>query len=469
MTTVHTDPWVASTLSLLADELTRWHVTGLSIAVVQRGEVVYAGGVGRRHVDDPALVTARTLFHHGSCCKAYTSLLACVLADHGRLDLDEPVRAWVPELRLPDSVLAEQITTRDLLAHRSGLSRHDLTWILNPSWDRQELVQRLEHLPLAAGLRERMEYSNLGYSLAGLVLERVTGTSWDDALRDRVLAPLGMTRTTTSAAHMHADSDAATPHLLRDGRAVPTPARVLVGAAPAGSLMTSADDAARWLLLQLGASGAISAAAVAATHTVEVAMPEGVQPFPHLEIDGYALGWLKTRYRDTSMLWHSGGVDGFSTQTFVLPDKQIGVVVSANLHSTLLSLAAGLQLVDALVGTLDEQSWYDRLHPLTEVAPSTTEATDAMAEPSTAELVGTYSNPGYGDLVLTAVGEGLQARLGESDLSARHLGGDTWELRYDVLDAAYSFTFDTAEGALTAAALLDPSSGPTRFARRETS
>lgn len=102
-----------------------------------------------------------------------------VLAQDGLLDLDEPVLRWVPELRPPGGC-AEVVTVLDLLSHRSGISRHDQTWILNPSWDREELVRRLQHLPLAAGLREQMEYTNLGYTLAALVIERVTGGSWDD-------------------------------------------------------------------------------------------------------------------------------------------------------------------------------------------------------------------------------------------------------------------------------------------------
>lgn len=466
MTTVKTSQDLLRVIALTGEELIRWHVPGLSIAAVQRGEIVFAGGVGQLRVDQPSPVTAHTLFHHGSCCKAYTSLLACLLADDGLLDLDEPVRRWVPELRLPDEERATQVTMRDLLGHRSGISRHDLTWILNPSWDRQELVRRLEHLPLAAARRERMEYTNLGYTLAGLVMERITGTSWDEALRERVLAPLGMTRTTTSAEAMAADEDAACPHLLREGTAVPTAGRALVGASPAGSLMTSADDAARWLLLQLGADSSVPAAAVSATHEVAIGMPEEVHPFPHLELEGYALGWLVAHFRGLPMLWHSGGVDGFATQTFLLPEQQIGVVVSANLHDSLLSLAAGLQIVDVMAGTADEQSWYDVLLPLVEAAAAAPSPPEPATTPArdTAALAGTYHDLGYGDLVITADGDRLLVTLGESELRARHLDGDIWEFRYDALDAPYSFTFEPGGDAVTAA--LDPTSTPTRFVRQ---
>ncbi len=471
--TVVQEPMAALRRSLgdLEAQLATWNVPGVQVAVVRDGVVLHADGLGRLAVDSAAKVGPRTLFHHGSCCKAYTALLACLLADEGLLDLDAPIAVHVPELHLPDAGRASEITLRDLLSHRAGLSRHDLTWILNPSWDREELLRRLEHLPLASGLREKMEYSNLGYALAGLVIERITGSTWDMQLRQRILEPLGMSRATTSQSDMRADADAASPHLLRNDTAVLATDRALTGAAPAGGLMTSAEDAARWLLLQLAADPSLQASAVQATHDHQVDVPtQG--GLPHIELTGYGLGWILAAYRGRNMVWHSGGIDGFSTQTILLPDQNIGVVVSANLNGTVLPMAAALQLVDTLLGVADEQSWYDLLQPLAAAAaaatvPAPLPDSPAPARPA-AELAGTYTHPGYGDLVLTSDGEALRATLGETDLSIRHLDGDTWELRYDTLDAPYALTFETdADGVVVSAvAPLDPTTQPSRFVRR---
>lgn len=470
----------ATTSSRLADlidgldgELARWQTPGLSIAVVEGGEVVFAGGVGRGSEGDENPVGAGTLFHHGSCCKAYTSLLTAVLHEGGVLDLDAPVRRWVPELRLPNRDVAAKVTVRDLLAHRSGISRHDLAWILNPSWDRRELVGRLEHLPLAAGLRERWEYSNLGYALAGLVIERATDSSWAEQLREHVFGPLGMARAATSAAQMQQDADAARPHVLRGGKPTVIAMRELVGAAPAGSLMTSADDAARWLLLQAGAVDCVSASAVASTHEVAAGLPTGMQPLPQLEMQGYALGWLVAAFRGRPVLYHSGGIDGFSTQTFVLPRQRAGVTVSANMNASMLPMAAALQIVDAMLDTTESTSWSETLHPMLEAAraaaaqPQPQTPADGPAR-SAPEIAGTYRNLGYGDLTLAEQGDGVRAHLGESELSARPLGGSTWELRYDVLDAAYPVTFeaDPAGRVSTVLAPFDPTSTPIRFTRQ---
>jgi len=106
-------------------------VPGLQVVAVRHGDVLVAGGVGVQGADDPTPVSSQSLIDHGSCGKGYTALLASLLHDEGLLDLDAPVRVLVPELVLPDPKTAAQVTVRDLLAHRSGLGRHDLAWILN--------------------------------------------------------------------------------------------------------------------------------------------------------------------------------------------------------------------------------------------------------------------------------------------------------------------------------------------------
>src|SRR4051794_6164631 len=264
-------------LAELEAELPRRRVPGVQVAVVREGDVLFAGGFGVRDVHDQQPVSAQTLFDHGSCGKAYTAVLAALLHEDGVLDLDAPVRRYVPELVLPDPVLAERITTRDLLAHRSGLARHDFTWILNPSWTAEDLVRRLAHLPVAGDLRAEMVYSNLGYTLAGVAIERATRDSWHQQIATRLLQPVGMSETTTIADEFLAYADHATPHAVRDGVVAPTAYRICEGIAPAGQLTPSADDVAKWLLLHTGGD-AVNPAAVTATHRLHTPMAPEQSP-----------------------------------------------------------------------------------------------------------------------------------------------------------------------------------------------
>ncbi|MHB8450321.1 MAG: serine hydrolase domain-containing protein [Mycobacteriales bacterium] len=449
-------------LEELADECARWQVPGLQVVAAARGEVLIAGGVGVRGVEDPAPVGAQTVFHHGSCGKAYTGLLAALLAEEGELDLDAPVRRYVPELELPDPAVADQVTTRDLLTHSSGLGRHDLAWILNPTWTRDHVVRRLAHLPLAGGLRERWRYSNLGYTLAGYVIERATGKCWEEQLAGRVLVPLGMTRTFTRVAEAHHDSDHAQAHLLRDGVAVPTPTRALGAVAPAGGVLSCAEDAARWLLLHTGALPSASAATRAAVEVTGRPMAPlpatTAAPLPELAFKGYGFGWLAGTYRDHPVRWHNGGVDGFLTQTLVLPEEGIGILVSANLHMTDLAFAALLHTTDRLLAVAGD-SWFDRLRP--------DDAPDPQPEPP--RPAGTYRHPGFGTVVVAGDAGALAVRVGECELAVEGRPGGGIELVHPVLDVRVGMAFLGAADGAAAFAVLDlvPGETPVCFARIE--
>ncbi|HET6793497.1 MAG TPA: serine hydrolase [Acidimicrobiales bacterium] len=480
----------------LAGELERWSVPGVEVAVVRDGDVLFAGGLGVRGVDDPEPVGPSTWFHHGSCGKAFTGLVAAVLAEEGILDLDAPVRRYVPEFTLPDPVVADRVTTRDLLAHRSGLGRHDLTWILSPSKSRQQLVDSLASLPLAADLRARWIYSNLGYTTAGLVIGRVTDSSWEEQLRLRVLEPAGMGRTTSELDRVTADPDHARPHLLRDAKPVETPFRRLDGAAPAGGLLSCAEDTVRWLLLHTAADGEgpVPAGAVAATREVNIPIPAATSPFPGLRFDGYGLGWVVGSLRGRPIAWHNGGVDGFRTDLLLVPEERVGVLVSANLHATSMTLAAVLDIADALLGTADagddSSSWYDRLRPPEAEGPAaagdpagTTTADAASASgpgsgPASATgrapshdlagYAGTYDHPGYGELTVSVVDGGLAFRVGESEVGARHRHFDTWDLRYEPLEVDLTASFYTGPDGVVSEVVvpMDPECEPVRFGRR---
>jgi len=147
VTVVNQGPALAAVLDDLDQRRAEWDVTALEVAVVAPGLPDLATALGRRAADGDDEVGTGTLFHHGSCVKAYTALAAALLAEDGVLDLDAPVRRLVPELRVPDPVLAERITLRDLLSHRSGLGRHDLAWILRPELDEAGLLGAVAALP----------------------------------------------------------------------------------------------------------------------------------------------------------------------------------------------------------------------------------------------------------------------------------------------------------------------------------
>ena len=137
-------------------------------------------------------VTPKTLFAIGSCTKAFTTFVMGTLVDEGKLDWDTPVRTYIPEIRFYDRVATELITPRDLVTHRSGLPRHDLVWY-NATLSRKEIVERLPYLEPSESFRSKFQYNNIMFMTAGYLVDRLTGQPWEEAVRQRIFEPLGMT------------------------------------------------------------------------------------------------------------------------------------------------------------------------------------------------------------------------------------------------------------------------------------
>ncbi len=302
----------------VAEQLAAWEVPGCAVAAVRGGDVVLAGGWGRRDVKADLPVTSGTLFAIGSVTKAFTAATVGALVDDGLLDWARPLRDYLPDLRLHDPVVTDRVSVVDFLSHRSGLPRHDLAWIGHPGWSRAELVHRLRFLPLSRDLRESWQYCNLGYMVAGHAVEALTGTGWEDYLRARLLTPLGMDRSNLSVDDMEADADHATAYERRQGVIVPVPQRPVTALAPAGAINSCAVDMARWLLAQLGGGQldgrtVMSRDTVVRQHQPHMVLPDD-QTFPTSTRHAYGLGWMICRYRDHRLLEHGGGIDGFQTE-----------------------------------------------------------------------------------------------------------------------------------------------------------
>ncbi|HVL81516.1 MAG TPA: serine hydrolase domain-containing protein, partial [Actinomycetota bacterium] len=347
---------------LVAKELERWRAPGLELAVVLDGEVVTAEGFGLRDLAAGLPVTPHTLFHHGSTGKAFTSFLVGTLVDEGLLGWDRPVREYIPDLAFGDEAIGSRVTVRDLLSHRSGLPRHEWVWLANPGWPRSELVRRLRHLEMSRDLRQSFQYSNLGYVAAGYLAGQVAGSDWETSMDERVFAPLGMSRTLTSVERARSSDDFARPYALVDGEVRALPYRPSDPIAPAGQVLSCAQDMARWLLCHTtDGSGAISPGALREMHTVQMGTGPALDnpSMPHIRFHGYGLGWVVGTYRGQDWVFHNGAMDGFRTEMAVLPSVRAGVVVCANFtHTSGLPFALLQHVMDRILA-LEPGPWLD--------------------------------------------------------------------------------------------------------------
>ena len=466
----------------VAGQLAAWEVPGCAVAVVRDGQVELAGGWGLRDREAGLPVTKDTLFAIGSTTKAFTAAAIGALVDEGLLEWDRPLRDYVPGVRLHDSSVSDRVTITDLLSHRSGLPRHDLTWLGQPSRSRAEIVRCLRFLPLSRDLRQEYQYCNLGYLVAGYVIEALCGVPWEDFVRGRLFGPLGMARSNFSVDEMLADPDHSAAYSRKNGAIVPVPQRPLPAIAPAGAINSSVSDMARWLLAQL-AGGELDGAAVMSPATARrLVTPHMLLPehggMPGLTEYAYGLGWVMGWYRGHKVALHDGGIDGFVTRCMLLPDDGAGVVVLTNTSASLMHAVVACRVLDELLGD-EPLDAFGFLKPRFDAAMAgAVEANAARrvvsgappARPLSA-YAGEYEHPGYGTLSVALDGETLKPSFGTMDLSLAHRHYETFDLELHEagdVPVALPLTFlsgpDGDVNALTVP--LEPMVEPLRFDRR---
>ncbi|HEY7817985.1 MAG TPA: serine hydrolase domain-containing protein, partial [Vicinamibacteria bacterium] len=314
----------------LEDARKEWGVVGIAVAVVKDGQVVYARGAGEQKLGSGKAVDANTLFAIGSNTKAFTAAAIGILVDEKKMEWDDPAVDLLPGFQLFDPWVTREITVRDLLSHRSGLGRRgDLNWYAS-DFDREEIVRRVRFLEPSSSFRSQAGYQNTMFLAAGEVIEELSGKSWDQFVATRILQPLGMSRSRTSVRELDGISNVAEPHEKIDGKITAVPHRNIDNIAPAGSILSSASDMTRWMLLMLG-EGELdgkrllskeSAAEVWKPNVIYPMSPEAKTLFPSTHFSTYGLGWGLRDYRGRFLATHTGGIDGMLSQVLVAPEEE---------------------------------------------------------------------------------------------------------------------------------------------------
>ena len=401
----------------VAQAIRDWRVSGAALAVVRGGEVVFAKGFGQRDVEGELPMTADTLFAIGSTTKAFTTTVLGMLVDEGLAEWDKPVREYIPEFRLYDPVTTELITPRDLVTHRSGLPRHDLVWYNNTQSTRQEIVGRLAYLEPSQPLRAKFQYNNLMYLTAGYLVERLTGGTWEEAVRTRLLEPLGMTRTNFSVHDSQEDDDFAQPYRENDEDELERiPFRVVDLAGPAGSINSSVNEMSRWVLFNLGRGKVGEQRLINTSTLVDIQSPHmttGQTPErPEISQSTYGMGWSIDTYRGHRRVSHGGGIDGFVTSVMLFPNDDLGLVSFTNIASPLPSILSrhaadrvlDLDSIDWNGEALERRDKGEQAQEEAEKKKEATRVADTGPSHPLADYAGNYHHPGYGELEVTLEG-----------------------------------------------------------------
>jgi CubicO group peptidase (beta-lactamase class C family) len=341
-----------------------WGIPGLAVAVVKDDRVVYARGYGVLGLEDRRAVDEHTLFGIASVSKAFTAAALGILVDEGRIAWDDPVVTHLPAFRLYDPYVTQTVTIRDLLAHRVGVGRitgNRLRWL--PSRDHDEHIRRLRHLPPEQTFRDGYVYSNAMYMVAGQIIPAVTGESWGDFVERRLFGPLGMTRSNTSITRTPDGENAALPHQEIDGSVVSIPRRNFDAVGPAASINASVAELTAWLRLHLGQPGVLDGRRILSEATVRE-MHQAQNRIADAGLTGdlsaYGLGFGLGYYEGVRTSSHSGATDGMNTNLVLVPELNLGIVVTTNTFNTFMNALAN-RILDRYLG-IDDRDWHATHH-----------------------------------------------------------------------------------------------------------
>ena len=412
--------------SYITVRLAEMGIPGAAVAVVQDGAVAFLQGFGVREINRPEPITADTLLRIGSVTKSFSSMLAATLVDTGRVGWETPLVDLLPDFAVADPDLTQRLTIQDAFSAATGLPRRDWELILDPDRLTPEIiVATIAELPLNTPYGEQFQYNNQLVATGGFAAAVAHGGSPNDlgrayalALRERVLNPIGMVRSTLALTDVAADDDHAKPH-AQDIAGSFMPLSLMeddawiVPVAPTGGLWSSAREMARYIQTELSRGVAPDGEHVVSAEHLERTWQPGVAfPAPPPETPAitatlaqhYALGWITGAFGGQRLISHGGATLGFTSQVAFLPDADVGVVVLTNgAEQSLFGNVVMLRLfellfdvppmIDALVTpalTGAAQGWTDLQANLGLVDPE-----------AVAPYLGRHANPDLGEVTLT--------------------------------------------------------------------
>ncbi|HTY37736.1 MAG TPA: serine hydrolase, partial [Bacteroidota bacterium] len=411
-----------------AKVLKTFNVPGISVAIVKDGKVVLAKGYGVKKLGAPDPVDSRTNFGIASNTKAFTATAIAILVEEGKLKWEGRVIDYLPWFQLSDPYVTREMTIRDLLVHRSGLSlgAGDLLWWPPSAYNRKEIARRLRFIPLSTSFRSAYAYDNVLYTVAGEVIEAVSGLRWEDFIKTRIVDKVGMTH--SSVRHSDAaamQGNVAVTHAKVNGKVVPITPFASDNTNPAGGINSNAEDMAKWMICQLDSGKLSDGSRLFSPRTTRqlwgLVTPMGTGNAPaqlaplKTNFEGYALGFGVRDYRGMKLVSHTGGLPGYVSLVAMIPEIHAGVAVLTNMESSGAFYSIGYHALDYYLGQqfdwIGGFAWAEaRGDSITAVAEANISVLrDPASKPSLPleKYVGTYTDAWYCDVKIEQKNGGL--------------------------------------------------------------
>lgn len=433
-------------------------VPGAAVAVIENGKIVHLKGYGVRSIATNEPVDENTIFQMASVSKTFTATLAATLVQAGKFGWDTPIFNVLPEFRFPTDYGTRWITMRDLLAHRTGWPQFTGDMLDNLGYDRPEILHRLRYLEPACSLREWPNYSNPGFFVAGEVCARADGGTWNTALENRVLKPLGMTRTFASMKAIDRPNSSAN-HGLVDGKiALIEPSdQDTMGAA--GGVTSTAADLAKLLLMYVNGDSILKPETIEDVFERAIsAKPSFTEQPPISDTTGfyYGMGVGSFDWADVRVIEKGGALAGVRTIIIVVPEKKAAIAVLSNMNLTAFPEAVRAFWLAKLMNRNLDQA----IEAITKTSAAMMTMMDVPPAPANPKpfggtidgILGVYENDLYGRMEIVRQGSDLKVLGGPAKHPGklRHLDGGLFGLKWPgatMMEADVFFTLGAKDVA----------------------
>ena len=458
--------------SLVQKTMKTFDVPGMAVAVIKDGKIYHKNTYGVRSLKTGKEVNENTLFGVASNTKAFTTAALAQLIDQGKLSWDTKVTDVIPEFKLHDPYVTAEFTVRDLVTHRSGLGlgAGDLMiFPANNTTTKAEMIHNLRYLKPVSSFRSKFDYDNLLYIVAGEIVARVSGKSYDDYIADNFFKPLGMDRSLLSIPAIAADNNRIDGHAPVNGKLEITGNTFTQLATPAGGIYASINDMSTWALAQLNKGkygeklkdSLFSERMHREMWTPQTLLRSGRGPY-NTHFSAYGLGWFLSDVNGYFQVTHTGGLLGIVSQVTLIPELDLGIIVLTNQQSGSAFNAITNSIKDGyfnikgedrikqynerrLAGEREEDSIVKTLE-----AALQKQLTSKAPKPEVTTVLGTYQDPWFGKVTISNQNGDLRFKAEKSlDLvgTMTFYKGTTYVVRWDdaslKADAFVTFTLNT--------------------------
>jgi len=461
-------------IDIFIDSILKVHNgVGLSIGIVYKDSLIYAKGYGFSNYDEKRKVTEKTLFAIGSCTKSFTATAVSILVQDGKLKFDKPLKEYLPDFNLYDDVSEKLATPIDILTHRIGLPRHDFMWY-GSEYSREEIYKRLKYLKPNCSIRTKFQYQNHMYLVAGYLVEKISNTSWENFVSEKILKPLHMDNTNFSTEVMKKSDDYAYPYNFDGKKIVRMDFREFQAMGPAGTINSNVLDMSKWIMfiLNKGKGTSILSSDYIENMTTPKMIVSEKSNYPERSFRTYGMGWFIEYYRGRYHIFHGGNVDGFSAQMGIFPEDSFGVVILSNSNNSSIPFIVEMYISELMLG-LEPTPWSDRLKEIENISSKNLKKDDVEkkgTKPShqLKDYAGVYEDKGYGKIRIDYKKNKLVLNFNEFTFNLKHLYYDVFKASSEgIEDMDLKISFESDKNGIISKVLipLEPSGDDIVFER----